>query len=88
MEEKENNQENEKTDTPQPEFESNAARRSRLMGIENDDKIHDTAAEITKGNFFANLYGKFFRHVRIQMDGCSYNSFCPHWRCAFVHVYL
>lgn len=55
MEEKENI---EKTDTPQPEFESNAARRLRLMGITNDDKIHDTSAEITKGSFFANLWYK------------------------------
>ncbi len=40
------------------ERESNAARRIRLLGIENDDKIHDTSMEITKGNFFANLWYK------------------------------
>ena len=55
MEDKENI---EKSDTPQPEFESNAARRLRLMGITNDDKIHDTSAEITKGSFFGNLWYK------------------------------
>ncbi|MBQ3040505.1 MAG: hypothetical protein IJD42_02795 [Clostridia bacterium] len=58
MEENKNTEKEEKIDTPQPEFESNAARRLRLMGVENDDKIHDTAAEITKGNFFANLWYK------------------------------
>lgn len=41
-----------------PEHESNAARRIRLLGIENDDKIHDTTREITKGSFFANLWYK------------------------------
>lgn len=41
-----------------PERESNAARRIRLLGIENDDKIHDTSREITKGRFFANLWYK------------------------------
>lgn len=41
-----------------PERESNAARRIRLLGIENDDKIHDTSREITKGSFFANLWYK------------------------------
>ena len=40
------------------EFESVAARRMRLLGIENDDKIHDTDVEIKKGNFFANLWYK------------------------------
>lgn len=54
----EENRKNENLDTPQPEFESNAARRLRLMGIENDDKIHDTSVEITKGSFFANLWYK------------------------------
>ena len=58
MDENKSNQENEKTDTPQPQFESNAARRLRLMGVENNDKIHDASAEITKGNFFANLWYK------------------------------
>lgn len=38
--------------------ESNAAKRLRLLGVENDDKIHDTEAEIKKGNFFANLWYK------------------------------
>ncbi len=58
MEENKNTKQNDKTDTPVPEFESNAARRIRLLGIENNDKIHDTSAEITKGNFFANLWYK------------------------------
>ncbi len=40
------------------DLESNAARRMRLLGIENDDKIHDTGSQITKGNFFANLWYK------------------------------
>ena len=40
------------------ERESNAARRIRLLGIENDDKIHDTSREITKGSFFGNLWYK------------------------------
>ena len=60
-----------KTDTPSPEneqissqkgeddiHESNEARRQRLLGIENDDKIHDENEEITKGKFFANLWFK------------------------------
>ena len=55
MEENKNNQ---NLDTPTPEFESNAARRLRLLGIENDDKIHDTEVEIKKGNFFSNLWYK------------------------------
>lgn len=38
------------------ENESNAARRLRLLGIENDDKIHDESATIKKGNFFQNLW--------------------------------
>lgn len=40
------------------EHESVAARRMRLLGIENDSKIHDSTAEITKGNFFKNLWYK------------------------------
>lgn len=40
------------------ENESNVAKRLRLLGVENDDKIHDTEAEIKKGNFFANLWYK------------------------------
>lgn len=40
------------------ELESNAARRLRLLGIENDSKIHDQKEEITKGNFLANLWYK------------------------------
>ena len=38
------------------ENESNAAKRIRLLGIENNDKIHDEAATIKKGDFFANLW--------------------------------
>ena len=49
---------NEQNKNNTPERESNAARRIRLLGIENDDKIHDTSREITKGNFFANLWYK------------------------------
>ena len=37
------------------ENESNAARRIRLLGIENDDKIHDDSVSIKKGDFFQNL---------------------------------
>lgn len=48
----------ENLDTPSGEFESNEARRQRLLGVENDSKIHDTSMEITKGNFFANLWYK------------------------------
>ena len=39
-------------------YESNAQRRLRLLGIENDSKIHDQSQEITKGNFWANLWYK------------------------------
>lgn len=38
------------------ENESNAAKRIRLLGIENDDKIHDESATIKKGDFFSNLW--------------------------------
>ena len=38
------------------ENESNAARRLRLLGVENDDKIHDDSVAIKKGNFFQNLW--------------------------------
>ena len=48
----------EKIDTPVDELESNEARRQRLLGVENDSKIHDEGLEITKGNFFANLWYK------------------------------
>lgn len=39
-------------------YESNAQRRLRLLGVENDSKIHDQSQEITKGNFWANLWYK------------------------------
>ena len=38
------------------ENESNAAKRLRLLGIENDDKIHDEAVVIKKGNFLSNFW--------------------------------
>lgn len=40
------------------ELESNAARRLRLLGVENDSKIHDKELEIKKGNFWSNLWYK------------------------------
>lgn len=36
--------------------ESNAAKRLRMLGIENDDRIHDEEAAIKKGAFFGNLW--------------------------------
>lgn len=36
--------------------ESNAAKRLRLLGMDNEDKIHDESVVIKKGNFFANLW--------------------------------
>lgn len=42
----------------EPELESNAARRLRLLGVENDSKIHDESVEIKKGSFWANLWYK------------------------------
>ena len=54
----EENKNNPNLDTPQPELESAAARRIRLLGIENNDKIHDTEVEIKKGSFFANFWYK------------------------------
>ena len=41
------------------EFESNEAKRQRLMGVKNDEEIHASKEEIKKGNFFANLW---YRH--------------------------
>ena len=38
------------------ENESNAAKRIRLLGIDNNDKIHDESVAIKKGDFFANLW--------------------------------
>lgn len=55
MEEKDKSVANENA-TQDVENESNAARRLRLLGIENDDKIHDEDATIKKGNFFQNLW--------------------------------
>lgn len=46
--------------------ESNAARRIRLLGIENDDKIHDESREIKKGSFFGNLW---YKHKWILIIG-------------------
>ena len=42
--------------TQNAENESNAARRIRLLGVENDDKIHDDSVSIKKGNFLQNLW--------------------------------
>ncbi|MBP3495721.1 MAG: hypothetical protein J6K52_05875 [Clostridia bacterium] len=56
--------------------ESNEARRQRLLGVENDSKIHDEKEEIREGNFFANLWykhkwaliiGSFFLLIAIIM---------------------
>ncbi len=47
-----------KNTSSEPVLESNAARRMRLLGIENDSKIHDTSEEITKGSFWGNLWYK------------------------------
>lgn len=58
MEEKKNVNAPESIDGDSMELESAAARRIRLLGIENNDKIHDTDAEIKTGNFFANLWYK------------------------------
>ena len=59
MEENKNEQDlSTKKSEQAPELESNAARRLRLLGIENDSKIHDTKEEITKGNFWSNLWYK------------------------------
>jgi len=38
------------------ENESNAAKRIRLLGVDTEDKIHDSQAAITKGSFFSNLW--------------------------------
>ena len=57
MEENKNEQEK-NIENEEVELESAAARRLRLLGVENDDKIHDTEAEIKTGNFFANLWYK------------------------------
>ena len=59
----------ENLDTPVDEFESNEARRQRLLGIENDSKIHDQGLEITKGNFFKNLWYKRKWTVLIAENG-------------------
>lgn len=41
----------------QPEIhESNEAMRQRMLGVENNIKIHDENEEIKKGNFWANLW--------------------------------
>ena len=53
MEEKEFNNLN---SSPVEENESNAAKRIRLLGIENDDKIHDESVSIKSGSFFGNLW--------------------------------
>lgn len=58
MEENKNEQEKVSLGDSSTELESAAARRLRLLGIKNDDKIHDAEAEIKKGNFFANLWYK------------------------------
>ena len=36
--------------------ESNAAKRIRLLGIDDGEKIHDESVSITKGNFFSNFW--------------------------------
>ena len=60
MEEKDINQTPTESDTSVvPENESNAAKRIRLLGIENDDKIHDESAAIKKGNFWENLWYQY-----------------------------
>ncbi|MBO5313581.1 MAG: hypothetical protein J6B29_06400 [Clostridia bacterium] len=39
--------------------ESNAAKRMRLLGIENDDNIHNEEMAIKKGSFFQNLWYQY-----------------------------
>lgn len=46
----------EEKDTQGFENESNAARRLRLLGMDDTEKIHDQSAMIQKGNFFTNLW--------------------------------
>lgn len=60
MEEKDVNQVPNEANQPQDVVnESNAARRIRLLGIENDDKIHDESAVIKKGSFWENLWYQY-----------------------------
>jgi hypothetical protein len=51
------------------EFESNEAKRQRLMGVKNDEEIHAEEAEIKKGNFFANLW---YRHKWFIIIGATF----------------
>ena len=41
------------------EFESNEAMRQRMLGIENDEEIHGSEAEIKKGNFLSNIWYRY-----------------------------
>lgn len=41
------------------EFESNEAMRQRMLGIENDEEIHGSEAEIKKGNFISNIWYRY-----------------------------
>ncbi len=41
------------------EFESNEAMRQRMLGIENDEEIHGSEAEIKKGNFISNVWYRY-----------------------------
>ena len=41
------------------EFESNEAMRQRMLGIENDEEIHGSKAEIKKGNFLSNIWYRY-----------------------------
>ncbi|MBQ8839775.1 MAG: hypothetical protein IJ004_00405 [Clostridia bacterium] len=54
-----NNEKNQASENMQEPNESNIARRERLLGTDMTDKIHDDKAEITKGNFFANVWYRF-----------------------------
>ena len=51
-----NKQENVENATQGVENESNAAKRIRLLGIDDGEKIHDSGAVIQKGNFFSNFW--------------------------------
>ncbi len=47
---------NEGNETQVEQNESNAARRIRLLGMDEGDKIHDDGAAIKKGDFMANFW--------------------------------
>ena len=57
MEEKEFNlPKNEENGAQGEQIESNAARRIRLLGMDEGEKIHDESVSIKKGDFFSNFW--------------------------------